>query len=125
MAATSLLSGRKIGLLGAGNMAEALARGIIGSGAVKAGDIIASDIAAARRTVFEHLGTRTTQSNHEVVEFADVIVLCVKPHQADEAAHGIAKQFNVERKVLASICAGVSTARLEKALPHGARVVRV
>ena len=106
-------------------MAEALARGVIGSGAVRAENLIASDIALARRTVFEGLGTQTTQSNHEVVDFADVIVLCVKPQQADEVAHGITKNFNVERKVLASICAGVSTARLEKSLPHGARVVRV
>jgi len=124
-AAPSLLSGRKLGLLGAGNMAEALARGVIKSGAVGAGDIIASDIAQARREVFASFGARTTQVNRDVIAFADVIVLCVKPQQADDVVRGIAPAFEIERQVLATICAGISSTRLEKLLPHGARVVRV
>jgi pyrroline-5-carboxylate reductase len=121
-----LLAGRTLGLLGAGNMAEALARGIIQSGAIAAGSTIASDVAAERRALFkDKLGARVTENNLEVVRAADIVVLCVKPQQAAAVAAGIAAAFDAKRHVLASICAGVSTARLEALLPAGARVVRV
>jgi len=123
--ATSIKS-RSLGLLGAGNMAEALVRGALKTGLVPKDAVIASDISAERRAFFEReLGVRATPDNHAVVRRADVLVLCVKPQQVDEVLSGIKAEFDPQRHVLASICAGVTTARLEKHLPVGARTVRV
>ena len=121
-----LLAGRTLGLLGAGNMAEALARGIINSGAIAARHVIASDVSPERRALFEnHLGARATDDNLAVLASGEIVVLCVKPQMVNTVVSQIAPAFNTERHVLASICAGVSAARLEALLPKGARVIRV
>ncbi|HYF48690.1 MAG TPA: pyrroline-5-carboxylate reductase [Planctomycetota bacterium] len=120
-----LLQKRTLGLLGAGNMAEALARGVINAGSITADRIIASDVSPERRSHFSSkLGVKTA-ANIDVVKGADLLVLCVKPQQADEVMKEIAPAFQPSRHLLASICAGVPTARLEKNLPSGARTVRV
>lgn len=122
----SSLNNRSLGLLGAGNMAEALVRGVLSSGAIPKNKIIASDVSADRRTFFEQtLGIKTTADNDQVVAFADLLVLCVKPQTVEAVLGQISGLFRSERHVLASICAGVPTARLEKTLPTGAHVIRV
>jgi pyrroline-5-carboxylate reductase len=120
------LRGRSLGLLGAGNMAEALARGVLNSGLVPAGRILASDVSAERRALFQReLGIAATDDNSKVVASSDLVVLCVKPQQAAAVLQQVAPAVSPARHVIASICAGLTTARLEKPLPAGARVVRV
>lgn len=107
-------------------MAEALLRGVLKAELVSAQGVVASDISPDRRTLFEKdLGVKTTTDNRSVVTHSDVLVLCVKPQQVDEVLTGVAPVFEPKRHLLASICAGVPTARMEKPLPAGARVVRV
>ncbi len=107
-------------------MAEALARGIINSGAIDARHVIASDVSPERRTLFkERLGARATEDNLAVMASGDILILCVKPQMVNTVLTQVSSDFDVERHVLASICAGVSTARMESILPKGARVIRV
>src|SRR5258708_21051461 len=73
----------------------------------------------------DNLVIPATADSIEVVKAADTIVLCVKPQQVDEVLRQIAGVFMPERHLLASICAGVTTPRIEALLPAGARVVRV
>ena len=123
---TRPLLNRTLGLLGAGNMAEALIRGVLSAGSLPLASIVASDVSAERlRMIGDQLKIRTSADNKEVVRGSDTIVLCVKPQHVDEVLSGIAGVFRTNRHVLASICAGVTTARIEKQLPAGARVVRV
>ncbi|HYG78525.1 MAG TPA: pyrroline-5-carboxylate reductase [Planctomycetota bacterium] len=125
-ASTTVLSTHALGLIGAGNMAEALVRGVINSGAIPLNRIIASDISTERRAYFsEKLGVRATTENTEVVQNADLLVLCVKPQQVNDVLKSVASLFDPKKHLLASICAGVTTARLEAPLPAGARTVRV
>ena len=71
-----------IGFLGAGKMATALARGFVRAGLVTSGQVTASDPSAAARAAFaKEVGAKTTASNAEVVKFAAVLVLAVKPDQ--------------------------------------------
>src|SRR5947209_6394025 len=71
-----------IGFVGAGKMATALARGFVRAGLVSAKDIIASDVLSGAREIFQkEVGAKPVESNLEVVEFASVLVLAVKPDQ--------------------------------------------
>jgi pyrroline-5-carboxylate reductase len=115
----------KIGFLGAGKMATALARGFVRAKLVTAEQIIAGDVSDAARTAFAgETGAKTTVSNAEVLKFANVLVLAVKP---DQVAGVLARQSGdfTNEHLLISIAAGVTLARLESALPAGARVIRV
>lgn len=106
-------------------MAVALAQGFIKAGLVQAADIIASDPAEAANAAFHKAtGGRTTAYNPDVLAFAEVIVLAVKP---DHVAHVLseAKSSFTEKHLLVSIAAGVPTSRLEASLGDGMRVIRV
>jgi pyrroline-5-carboxylate reductase len=95
----------KLGFIGAGNMASALARGI-GEPALVA-DI---DREKARRLA-EELGGEAVASNAALAERADAVVLCHKPQQLDEVAAEAAGRASV----VISILAAVTTQRLEEA----------
>ena len=57
--------GKKIGFIGAGNMAEALAQGFISKKKVQAKDIWATDISQERKKVFEDFGANASDSSSE------------------------------------------------------------
>ena len=121
-----ILQNRSLGLLGAGNMADALVQGVLNAHAIPAGRIMASDVSAERLKYFsEKLGIKTTSENRHVVSSSDLIVLCVKPQQVDEVLAHIAPVVEPDVHVVASICAGIPSARIENLLPAGTRVVRV
>jgi pyrroline-5-carboxylate reductase len=114
-----------IGFLGAGKMAGALAKGVISSGLVKAGQIRASDpLAPARAAFAKETGVETTASNTDVVNFASLLVLAVKPGNVNELLAQIRGSLT-PRHLLVSIAAGVPIARLEGALGQSARIIRV
>src|SRR5258707_8588161 len=112
-----------IGFLGAGRMGTALARGFIQAGLVTAEQIIASDPMAAESAAFgKEVGAKTTSSNAEVVKFAKVLILAVKPDQVAGVLEEIRGEFT-EKHLLVSIAAGVPLAKLEGGLGAGARVI--
>ena len=71
-----------IGFLGAGKMATALARGFVRAKIVSPKETIAGDVSAAARAAFtKETGAKTTASNSDVLKFASVLILAVKPDQ--------------------------------------------
>jgi pyrroline-5-carboxylate reductase len=115
----------KIGFLGAGKMASALAKGFVASKIVSPKQIIASDVMEPARAAFaKDVGASVTDSNLEVARFASILVLAVKPDQVAGVLHELQPVFT-EKHLLISIAAGVTLAKLEGALPLKARVIRV
>jgi pyrroline-5-carboxylate reductase len=118
-------SALKLGFLGAGKMASALAKGFIKAGLVAAEAVLASDpCEPARAALAKDNGIQTTAANSDVLTFANVLVLAVKPDQVN-AVLAEARPLFTTQHLLISIAAGVPLARLESALPAGARVMRV
>jgi pyrroline-5-carboxylate reductase len=115
----------KIGFLGAGKMATALARGFINARLIKASQVVAADpFAAAREHFTAETGAKTFATNLEAARLANVLILATKPDQVAAALAEISGAFGGGH-LLISIAAGVTIARLEGALPAGARVIRV
>jgi pyrroline-5-carboxylate reductase len=97
----------KLGLIGAGNMASALARGI-GEPA-----LVADVDREKARALAEELGGEAVDSNADLAERADAVVLCHKPQQLGE----VAAEASGKASVVVSILAAVPTERLEAAYP--------
>jgi pyrroline-5-carboxylate reductase len=113
-----------LGFVGAGNMAEALVKGLLHAKVVPREGILVSDVKAERLAHFatEH-GVRTTQDNHELVRTADVIVLSVKPQVIDKVLALIGGDIKSGQLVV-SVAAGVPVSAIEARLPDGTHVVR-
>jgi pyrroline-5-carboxylate reductase len=119
----SLLAAHTIGFVGAGNMAEALIRGLVRGGHVTPGKIAAS---APRRDRLEelakHYGIDVTTDNREVVARCGLVVLAVKPQIVGRVLAQIGD--GLAGKLVVSVCAGVGTEAIEEAVAPGVRVVR-
>jgi pyrroline-5-carboxylate reductase len=103
----------KLGLIGAGNMASALARGI-------GEPLLVTDIDGAKaRALADELGGEAVGSNAELAQRSDAVVLCHKPKQLAEVAAEVAGHTDT----VISILAATSTASLADAY-HGAAIYR-
>ena len=105
-------------------MATALAKGFIRAALVTPRQIMAADPSAPARALFAgETGAKTTAANAEVVAFAEVIVLAVKPDQVPYVVADI-RDGLTQKHLLISIVAGVPLAKLEAGLGAG-RLIRV
>lgn len=116
---------QRIGLIGAGQMATALARGFVSAGLTTAEKLTASDVDEGARSRFtQATGGRTTSDNSEVASRSDIILLAVKPQQLAQAAGGLKAAIGA-RHLVVSIAAGVRLATLAEWLGPTVRLVRV
>lgn len=116
----------ELGILGAGNMAEAIARGVMRAGILQAGQIIASDVSAQRREVFGgQLRIRAVEDNREVASQSTVLLLSVKPQMMAKLLEEIAPSATAD-SLIVSIAAGISSRFIESRLGESKpwRVIR-
>lgn len=114
-----------LAILGAGNMAEAIARGILRAGLYSPAQLIAADISPGRRELFSsQLGIRAVENAAQAVQGASTILLSVKPQHMADLLASIGPAIAPDALVI-SIAAGKSSAFIEKHLGGNQRVVRV
>lgn len=116
---------QRLGFLGTGQMAKALAAGFVRAGLAATADLLGSDVFAPAREAFEkETGGRTLHTNREVVQQSDVLILAVKPQMMEGLLTEIAGVVGAQHLVI-SIAAGVSIGKIRAALGESARIVRV
>jgi pyrroline-5-carboxylate reductase len=106
----------ELGIIGAGNMAEAIVRGVLHARLMEGSQIVATDVSAERRELFEkQLGVRAIEDNARVAGDSKVILLSVKPQHMESALAGLGAAMS-EQTLVVSIAAGVSTGYIESHL---------
>lgn len=106
-----------VGFIGTGNMANAIVRGMVGSGGFPADEVVVYDRNADKRELLgSDLGVRVVGSADELVEVSDVVVVAVKPQGISALLTGLAEQVADRRRVVVSIAAGTPLERLESFL---------
>ena len=121
------MSQQRIGLIGAGQMATALANGFVKAGLTTADRLLASDVDEhARQRFAQAVGAATTADNALVVAQSEVIILAVKPQQMPQVAAGLRSKLSANAgRLIVSIAAGVRLASLSEWLGPGLRLIRV
>ncbi len=115
----------KLGFIGGGNMAEAIARGCIRAGIFMPSEIFVADPTSERRELLTRkLGLATTDDCGAVAAAAKSILLAVKPQKIEEALGQIKPALDSDSLII-SIVAAVSTGFIEKQLGATIRVVRL
>jgi len=116
--------GQTIAFLGAGNMAEALVKGLLRAGVATPDEILCTDRRHERGPELQkRYGVRFTTSNVEAVKAAGVVVLSVKPQVMDKLLEEIGPALDASKLVI-SIAAGVPLAAIERKVGHGVRIIR-
>ena len=114
----------KIGFIGCGKMGSALIQGVLEAKVCQPDQVTVHDrLAEPAEMLGTESGIRVAAGNREVAEAADVIVLCVKPDDAERALSEAGQAL--EGKLLISILAGTTIATLQAAAGKKCRVVRV
>ena len=120
-----MLSNKKIGMIGTGNMGQALIDGLIASGSVQAENIICSDASEQQlEAILEKYAVQTTTDNIAVVKASDIISYAIKP-QIMSAVLKETADFLDMSKLIISIAAGVPMAAIESLLNKDLRLIRV
>ena len=120
-----MLNDKKIAIIGAGNMGEALISGLIVSGSSKPKSIICTDVREARlEEIKTEYGVRTMVDNVEAVDASDIIVYAVKPQIIGAVLKETAEKLDMSKLVI-SIAAGVPMAAIESCLNKDLRLIRV
>jgi len=123
------MSKYELGVIGGGNMAEAILRGVTSGGLLPASAIIVSDPVAARRELLaKSVGVATTSDNREAAQCGRVL-LAVKPQMMPAVLGEIASAILDEALVI-SIAAGITTQSISGKLAGAgrrgaARIIRV
>lgn len=119
-----LLKSMKIGFIGAGNMTQALVKGMVESKEIKPDHIIVSNRTEGKLLkLSEQFQVQTRSHNQEVINECDVVILAMKPQDFSAAIEGLTGQFG-EHQIVISLAAGIPFEALEKQIPSG-RLVRL
>ncbi len=115
----------RIGFIGAGQMATALAAGFVKAGLITADRLLAADVdEPSRQRFFQATGAKTTADNAAAVRDAQIVILAVKPQQMAAVAAGLPGKIPADR-LLISIAAGIRLATLAEWFGQELRIVRV
>lgn len=114
----------KIGFVGGGNMARSLVGGLIADGMPPECLFVSEPDRTRRDALAGRFGVRVTGDNTGPAEWADVLVLAVKPQVMPEVARGLASGLAGRAPLVVSIAAGIPTGHLAGWLGGSAPVVR-
>ena len=113
-----------IGFIGAGNMGQAMAGGILSSGIVKAENIIFSDVSQENlKKAYKKYGVKTSNSNILTASMSNFIILSVKPNMYQNVIDEI-KDYIKPETVIITIAAGITLEKLKAMFGKNVKTVR-
>jgi len=120
-----MLKNKQVGILGTGNMGEALTHGLLYGHLCRPEQIFCSDVRGERlKTIKEKYGVKTTSHNAEVVKQSDIVILSVKPQIMKPVVEEIAEYLDLS-KLIISIAAGVPLDAIESCAQKDLKLIRV
>jgi len=114
----------RLGFLGFGNMAYAIAKGLIDTGTFNPDQLRAYDVDEAKRDKAHELGMKFSKSSTSLVERCGTVVLAVKPQSMASALEHLETEHITDRLFI-SVAAGVTISYLESKLSPDAQIARV
>jgi len=112
----------KIGFIGAGNMAEAIIKGVIDAKIYKSKDIVISDVRAGRvKSLCKKYRVSPVSDNCKLTRAVNILILSVKPQNMQDVLKEIKKAI-AKNLLIVSIAAGITTKRIQKILGNVAAI---
>lgn len=110
-----------VGLIGAGNMGDALIRGLLGRGVVPPARLWVTNRSNTPRleALHERFGVPITREKRALTAAASLLILAVKPKDMAQVLDELRGLVHAEHLVI-SVAAGIPLATIEDALPEAA-----
>ncbi len=113
-----------IGFIGAGNMASALVGGMIANG-FSPDSLMLTDINQEQlQQIKTQFGVRIADSNHEIIQACEIVVLAVKPQVMQTVISEVAAELKQKKPLLISIAAGITIGSFTKWIGEELAIVR-
>ena len=113
-----------LGVIGCGNIGEAIIRGIIAKDIIPKSRIIVSDTIPSKLNYIKHHYGLKAADNTELAKICDIIVLAVKPQDLSKVMNWISGSL-VSKKLLISVLAGVKTGKIRQLSRKKVQIARV
>ncbi|ASQ48592.1 pyrroline-5-carboxylate reductase [Leptotrichia sp. oral taxon 498] len=114
----------KIGFIGTGNMGSSIIKGILSSKFEKSENINIFDLDKEKvNNLVKEYGVNAVNSEKELAENCDIIILSVKPHIIPIVLKNLSGNVKKDTIIL-TIAAGISISMIENALGEDKKVVR-
>ena len=115
---------KKIAVIGAGNMGEALIAGMLASKAASPDEIHATDVMSERLDQMKaRYSIQVGTDNKAAVLWCEIVILAVEPQVLDRVLDDL-RSVLTEAKLVLSVAAGYPIARIVAHVTPGVRVVR-
>jgi pyrroline-5-carboxylate reductase len=98
--------GKKIAVIGGGNLGSAIVEGILKSGFSKPADITVTKRNITTLEALKVKGVKVIADNNKAVQSADIIILAIKPYQVKDVLDGINKDITTKH-ILISVLTGI------------------
>ena len=115
---------KKVGIIGAGNIGCAIARGLVSYGKLDPSDICLSRKKSELLSEHKKAGFAVTD-NHALVKVSDFLILAVLPGQAKEVILDLKEEIKAGNKILVSVVSAVSIQELQEWAGKEVTVVRI
>jgi pyrroline-5-carboxylate reductase len=115
---------QKIGIIGAGNIGCAIAKGMVNFGKMKPSNLYLSRKRSSLLTEHQKMGFNVVD-NHTLVKNSDLIILALLPGQTQEVVTELRPLLSGGEKLLVSVVSAVTIQELEAWTGNGISVVRV
>jgi pyrroline-5-carboxylate reductase len=115
--------GKKIAIIGGGNLGTAIAEGLLKSKFSKPSELVVTKRNTTTLKGLKEKGIEITSENAEAVKKSEVIILAVKPFQVADVLNGIKKELNAD-KLLISVVTGVLINEMEDVIKKNLPVFR-
>lgn len=115
---------KKIGFIGCGNIATAIIKGALSSGAIKAEDVVVFDIDASKLSAFLGMGAISASDIKDLAEKSDVLFLTVKPQVLDSVLAELKPALKKETVIISPV-AGAKIEKINLSLGGEKKIIRV
>lgn len=115
---------KKIAIIGGGNLGTAIAEGLINSGFEQPQNIIITKRNIATLQSLKDKGAHIGNDNNEAANFADYIILAIKPFQIKEVLEKLKPSLNPKKHVLVSVVTGVWVKDMQEILGNDFAIFR-
>lgn len=103
--------GKKIAIIGGGNLGSAIAEGLLKSKFCKASEVTITKRKVLTLQKLKDKGVKITTDNAEAVSNSDLVILAVKPYQVSDVLNSFKNELTA-RHILVSVVTGVLTAEI-------------